>query len=55
MDKIFRIETNLTGNGLNDKDIKKINDFLEEEDDFQVTKIRDTKNGEVLVVVSDNF
>lgn len=55
MDKIFKIRTNLTGNGLDDKDIKKINDFLEDEDDFQVTKVKDTKNGEILVVVSDDY
>ena len=35
--------------------LKKINNFLEEEDndDFEITKIKELKSGEILITVSD--
>lgn len=54
MDKIFKISFNTT-NSLSDTDIEKINEFLEEDEnyDFEVTKIKELRNGEILIVVSD--
>ena len=53
MDRVFKI--GLTPNGLSETDIKKINNFLEEEDndDFEITKIKELKSGEILITVSD--
>lgn len=53
MDRVFKIS--LTPNGLSETDIEKINDFLEEKDndDFEITKIKELKSGEILITVSD--
>ena len=54
MDKIFKINFNVA-NSLSDTDIEKINEFLEKNEnyDFEVTKIKELRNGEILIVVSD--
>lgn len=53
MDKVFKI--GLTSSGLSEMDIEKINEFLEKADnyDFEVTKIKELRNGEILITVSD--
>lgn len=54
MDKVFKIGLTVNGS-LSDTDIEKINEFLEEDEnyDFEVTKIKEVTNGEILIVVSD--
>ena len=53
MDKVFKI--GLTPNGLSETDIEKINNFLKEKnnDDFEITKIKELRSGEILITVSD--
>ena len=53
MDKVFKISS--TANGLSEKDIEKINDFLGEKgnDDFEITKIKELRSGDILITVSD--
>lgn len=53
MDKIFKI--GLTSSGLSEMDIEKINEFLEKADNyaFEIIKIKELRNGEILITVSD--
>lgn len=54
MDRVFKI--GLTpNNSLSEMDIEEINNFLEKKEnyDFEVTKIKELKSGEILITVSD--
>ena len=54
MDKMFKLSYNMN-NEISSTDIDTLNEFLSkpENDEFEITKIKELRNNEILIVVSD--